>query len=48
VRTVSQWGAGTTAMVAAMERPMLPPEAPLRPAGAFIAPANETAPPRPA
>jgi uncharacterized membrane protein len=34
VRTVSQWGAGTTALVAAMERPAIPHEAPFRPKGA--------------
>jgi uncharacterized membrane protein len=41
VRTVSQWGAGTTALVAAMERPALAHEAPFRPIGAAIAPEKQ-------
>jgi uncharacterized membrane protein len=49
VRTVSQWGAGTTAMVAAMERPgITQQEAAFVPAGTVIAPANELHRPRPA
>jgi uncharacterized membrane protein len=41
VRTVSQWGAGTTALVAAMERPALAHEASFRPIGAAIAPEKQ-------
>jgi uncharacterized membrane protein len=38
VRAVSQWGAGTAALVAAMERPAMPHEASFRPKGAATAP----------
>jgi uncharacterized membrane protein len=41
VRTVSQWGAGTTALVAAMERQTMPHEATFRLKGAAIAPENQ-------
>jgi uncharacterized membrane protein len=41
VRTVSQWGAGTTALVAAMERPAMPHEASFRPKGAATAPEQQ-------
>jgi uncharacterized membrane protein len=38
IRAVSQWGAGAKAMVAAMERPAVPREAPLRLEGAGTGP----------
>jgi uncharacterized membrane protein len=41
VRTVSQWGAGTTALVAAMERTAMPHEASFRPKGVAIAPEKQ-------